>query len=163
MADGHRVRLVRSTDDKRSVLGDEPVPINDGRYLRLTYSLLQGVARDGESVLKVEGSSLQYQADPEGDQWVFRYDFIRQARDAHPQSHLQLNAEPRCETTPLRDQFERVHFHTGRFTLEGVIRCLIEQFGVETNTATDTWRPALYESERLFLLTAYHPPSGPEV
>jgi hypothetical protein len=62
---------------------------------------------------------------------------------------------------PYREALEHVHFPTGRPTLEGVIRCLIVQFGVPSHTEPEVWRPVLAESERRFLTTARQPISGP--
>ena len=51
----------------------DPLPLTDGRYLRLTVRLYVAPVEE-LSRLKVASSSSQYQLDREGDRWVFRYD-----------------------------------------------------------------------------------------
>lgn len=45
--------------------------------------------------------------------------------------------------------------------LEGVIRLLVEEFGVPCNQPPAIWRPVLAEAERAFLEIAHQPLSGP--
>ncbi len=45
--------------------------------------------------------------------------------------------------------------------LEGVIRLLVEEFGVQCNQPASVWRPVLAETERSFLEIAHVPLSGP--
>jgi hypothetical protein len=62
---------------------------------------------------------------------------------------------------PVRGTLERVHFPTGRISIEAVIRLLIEQFGLEARTRPETWRPVLAASEEEFLKIAHRDISGP--
>jgi hypothetical protein len=141
---------------------NSPLSLNDGRYLRFAYSVhLAHSDKAGRRVLKVKNSSIQYQ-NPDPDDWIFRYEFLREANsDAHPQAHLQIRGDLRGSASPYRGSLEHVHFPTGRHSLESVLRCLIEQFGVATNEDAATWRPVLATSEEHFLSIAKHPLSGP--
>ena len=61
--------------------------------------------------MKVRSSSFQYQLDPGGDEWIFRYDYLRNPPEPYPASHLQI----RGMLIGLRDlNLERVHFPTQR-------------------------------------------------
>ena len=117
---------------------------------------------EGRTRLKVEKSVMQYQLDEDGEHWIFRYDYLRQPTEPHPAAHLQI-AGTLIEGTvvPVRETLARVHFPTGRVSLEAVIRLLVEQFGVRTNTDPDVWRPVLVESEKEFEEIAHRPLAGP--
>lgn len=143
---------------------DRPLRLNDGRFLRLmlNLSLASTEPSDTQPKLRVYSASYQYQMDSEGERWVFRYDYVRVPKDQHPASHLQIRAnltEDRC--LPAGKILDRIHFPTGRTTIEGVIRLLAEQFHVRCNSPPDFWRPLLTESEREFERIAHRPLSGP--
>jgi hypothetical protein len=144
----------------------DPIPLNDRRYLRLAISLYLGDSpeKNLSNVLKVRKASFQYQADEPGDEWIFRYDYLREQQEGpHPQAHLQIRGTLTEDgvLAPHRP-LERVHFPTGRFSLEAAVRLLAEQFGVTCNAESEVWRAALAESERQFLEIAHQPLSGPE-
>ena len=140
----------------------DPVPLNDGRLLRIANTLFLDRNDARGHLLKVDRSTYQYQLDPKGDDWIFRYDYLRKPERAHPPSHLQLRADLLASgVLPPSDTLERVHFPTGRMALEGVIRLLIEQFGVPCNEPPRVWRPVLAEAEIAFLTIARRPLSGP--
>ena len=140
-----------------------PVPLNDGRFLRLHFLLERMHTPDGWR-LKVLESSFQYQLDPEGEHWMVRYDYLREpGPDPHPQAHLQIRGGLIEAGVPLRrGLLEHVHFPTGRVPLEAVIRLLADQFSVPCNNDPDVWRPVLASSERAFQEIAHRPLSGPE-
>jgi hypothetical protein len=152
-------------DEVVKVLGgwsgpEDPLPLNDGRFLRLPMTLYFERMPDGPRV-KVRGSSFQYQADKNGDRWIFRYDYVRQPPDPHPSTHLHINGslyEP-CLSHGI--SLKDIHFPTDRIALEAVIRLLIEQFDVPTNFDEHIWRPLLAESEALFKEIAHRSLSGP--
>jgi len=73
---------------------------------------------------------------------------------------LQVVRTPRPWTLCDRP-LERVHFPTGRFSIEGIVRLLAEEFDVPTNRDAAIWRPVLAASEREFLEIAHLPLSGP--
>lgn len=165
-APGSTLKLIKLTQDPtKAVLGGrsarEPLRLNDGRYLRVSARLYldQGST---PNFLKVEETSYQYQLDLDGDNWIFRYDYLRNPPHAYPASHLQINAQltdaARFDDLPLKS----LHFPTGRVSLEAVIRLLVEQFGVHSNKPPEIWRPVLAESERDFLKVAHQALSGPE-
>lgn len=165
LAEGQTVKLFPSPSNRsRATLGGrharDPLKLNDGRYLRLAaHVYLDPSGRD--NFLRVEETSYQYQLDTDGDQWVFRYDYLRNPPHAYPAAHIQIRgdlAERAASPTPL----ERLHWPTGRVSLEAVIRLLAEQFHVRCNQPPEVWRPALAESERDFLQVAHRPLSGPE-
>jgi hypothetical protein len=151
----------------RAVLGGpqgptDPLLLTDGRYLRVSISVFIDHDDERGPFLKVRESSLQYQADREGRDWVFRYDYLREpGPDPHPTAHLQVNADLRTvEVLPPGAPLARVHFPTGRISIEAVIRLLIEQFGVQAREPTEVWREVLAETEQAFL-GAHTPRSGP--
>lgn len=139
----------------------DPLPLNDGRYLRLSMTLFLEPA-DNHFYLKVYDSSYQYQMDPEGRQWIFRYDYLRYPDHPKPASHLQIQGGLSEDCLPERKQLKNVHFPDARVSLEAVIRLLAEQFAVPCNTEPGIWRPVLAETEREFQRIAHRPLSGPE-
>ena len=141
--------------------GPSLLPLNDGRLLRFSMSLYLA-PHEGGTRLKVEKSVYQYQLDQDGERWIFRYDYLRHATEPHPAAHLQIRgALIEGTVAPVRETLDRVHFPTGRVSLEAVIRLLVEQFGVRTNEESEIWRPVLAESERVFEEIAHRPLSGP--
>jgi hypothetical protein len=149
--------------ESKNVVGrtaEDRIPLNDGRWLRVMIQLYLDRA-DGNK-LKVSKSLFQYQLDEEAEQWAFRYDYIREPNDEHPSAHVQIRGTlTETQIVPLRGTLERVHFPTGRVGLEGVIRLLVEQFGIITNEPSEVWRPILAETEFAFLKVAHRPLSGP--
>lgn len=162
MVRGMPIRVLRGPARDRASI-QEVVPLLDARYLRVWFSVfLEDTAGDGRK-LKVERSSFQYQVDADGTDWVFRYDYSReQPAHQHPRAHLQVRGSLVSDVGTPRGMLERVHFPTGRHTLEGVMRCLAQQFLVPTNEDPGVWRALLAETERLFLERATQPISGPD-
>lgn len=162
-----RLRYHKADRDTATVGGArhllDPLPLNDGRLLRMAVDLF--LARDDPRgpLLKVRKSSFQYQLDRQAEQWVFRYDYDRESNPhAHPQAHLQLRGELQERSVlAQRRALERLHLPTGRMPLEGVIRLLVEEFGVACNQPRAIWRPVLAEAERAFLEIAHQPLPGP--
>lgn len=168
-APGSRVRLTRMRGSQRDVATLEgpalgvPIRLNNDRFLRLDYSLALEQYGEYPTVLKVRQSSLQYEASDNRDDWIFRYDYLRTPGDQHPPAHFQIRGTLASSTPMHYDTLERMHFPTGRVTLESVIRCLIEQFDVPSNTGDPAvWRRMLAVSEKEFLRIARQPLSGPE-
>lgn len=139
---------------------ESTVYLRDGRYLRV-FIVLFREPHNGSHRIKVEQAAYQYQLDPDGNRWVFRYDYRREARDPHPPSHLQVRGALTEPVVPYRGLLERTHFPTGRVSVEAVIRLLIEQFGVPPASAPEIWRRVLSESERAFEEIAHRLLSGP--
>lgn len=141
----------------------DPLLLTDGRYLRVSVAVFIDHDDERGAFLKVRESSLQYQADRDGRDWLFRYDYLREpGPDPHPTAHLQVHADLRTgQVLPPTTPLERVHFPTGRISMEAVIRLLIEEFGVPAREPTEVWRAALAESEQAFLGVAHVPRSGP--
>ncbi|MGH7771205.1 MAG: hypothetical protein ACREQA_03110 [Candidatus Binatia bacterium] len=166
LAPGSTVKLIRlAQDPTKAVLGGrtarEPLCLNDARYLRVSAKLYLDRTTE-PNFLKVEETSYQYQLDPEGDRWIFRYDYLRNPPHAYPASHLQINGQL-AEAEAFGDlPLKKVYFPTGRVSLEAVIRLLVEQFKVPCNQPSKIWRPVLAESERDFLKVAHQALSGPE-
>lgn len=156
------VRAFYGPDPLKFVLGGrkdpvDPLPLRDGRFLRMTVSLYVDV--EDRNYLKVEQASYQYQ---DGREWVFRYEYLRNPPHHYPASHLQVNADLRVPgVLPVGLGFERIHLPVGRFPIEWIVRLLAEQFGITTNEPPEIWRPVLAQSERIFVGIAHRPPSGP--
>lgn len=138
---------------------DDPLPLRDGRYLRLTVRLYVAPAAE-RNRLKVAHSSYQYQLDRDGDHWVFRYDYLRIPPDLNPAAHVQVNGSLTENCLPPARPLSRVHFPTARVSLEAVIRLLADQFGTPCGTEPEVWRPVLSETEQAFLQIAHHPPGA---
>ena len=142
-----------------------PVPLRDGRWLRLAISLYVENTEHGRR-LKASQSTFQYQlsADPHADDWIFRYDYLRDPRDQYPAAHLQINAALKVEGVLAEQRpLARIHFPTGRVPLEAVIRLLAEDFGVPCVQPREVWRALLAEAENFFKEIAHQPPFGPAV
>jgi len=159
------VRLAQGPRPNTLVLGGwngptDPLPLVNDRYLRVAVTFVRGRVEEGHRIKVVE-SSYQYQVDPEGRDWVFRYDFLRHPPDPHPASHLQINGEAPPEYLPPGVSLARIHFPTDRVSLEAVIRLLVDQFAVPTNEETEVWRSVLAESEAPFLGIRHRSLSGP--
>jgi hypothetical protein len=137
-----------------------PLRLRDGRYLRITINLAIVDTEKYGPRMEAPDCSFQYQADEDGDDWVFRYDYKRDPANDHPPAHLHVRGTLHSDVLGPR-LLERVHFPVARPTLEGVIRLLAGQFGVPTREEPDVWRPVLHESERLFFDIAHRPTSGP--
>jgi len=140
---------------------DDPLPLRDGRYLRLIVRLSIAPPSEG-SRLKVATSSYQYQMDREGERWVFRYDYLRTPPSPYPAAHLQINGSLAEDSLPPRMPLPRIHFPTARVSLEAVIRLLADQFGTPCATTPEVWRPVLAETERTFVEIARRPLAGPD-
>jgi len=138
----------------------DPLPLTDGRFLRLTMRLFLTTTTDGPRV-KVESSSFQYQMDKEGDRWIFRYDYVRSAPDQHPSAHVHVRGDLTEPCLAAKQGLEDVHFPTQRVSLESVLHLLIEQFKAPAHHPSEIWRPLLAQSEALFLEIAHKPLSAP--
>ena len=167
MDDREHVRFLSIPETQRrntKTIGNrlQPVPLNDGHFLRLVVNLSLDPIEGEQAKLRVYSAAFQYQLDKEGEQWVFRYDYVRVPNNEHPASHLQMRANLLSDAClPPHTPLERLHFPTGRVTMEAVIRLLAEQFKVPCNESGDIWRPLLAESEREFERIAHRHISGP--
>jgi hypothetical protein len=139
----------------------DPLPLTDGRFLRFSLTVFREQTKDGYRI-KVSDSSYQYQIDREGEQWIFRYDFLRNPPEPHPASHLQLNATVADGWLPAGVPLGRIHFPTDRVSFEAVIRLLVDQFGVPSHEPPEVWRPLLAESEAVFMGIRHRSLSGPD-
>lgn len=128
----------------------DPLPLTDGRFLRLTISLFREPVEGGHR-LKVRKSAFQYQEYRDDKaSWIFRYDYLRQPPEREPGAHLQINGRLERAVLPNGKPLGRVRFPTMRVSLEAIIRLLVEEFGVPCNESEDVWRPALESTERAF-------------
>jgi hypothetical protein len=139
---------------------ESPLPLNDGRFLRMHVSLYIEETQDGPR-LKVRQGSFQYQADETNDRWIFRYDFLRNPIGPEPTAHLQVKADlHEQDCLPAGIPLAQVHFPTGRFSLEAIIRLLALDFHIPCNEGEAIWKPVLDSSESMFFSIA-HPPIRP--
>jgi hypothetical protein len=160
-AQGSRVRADIGGVGQLRVL--EPLPLRDGRWLRLSISLFIDDTPEGRR-LKATKSSFQYQSEPDPNtpNWIFRYDYLRDPAGRWPAAHLQVNADLRVGgVLPEIKPLARVHFPTDRVPLEAVIRLLAEDFDVPCAQPPEVWRAMLAETENFFKQIAHHPPFGP--
>ena len=136
-----------------------PVKLRDGRFLRVYYGLAIHRTPVGPR-LKVINSGFQYQIDPGGNRWIFRYDYDREPQRPYPPTHFHIRGDLRENCLASRDLLENIHFPATRVSLEAIIRLLIDQFGVPSAKPRDIWRKLLVESEREFLNIAHRGLSG---
>jgi hypothetical protein len=163
MKSGGMVGLILlENQEKRGVIGGrsgptDPLPLNDGRFLRLSITLERLDVPEGPRRISFD-SSYQYQLDREGKRWIFRYDYLRDPASQYPPAHFQIKAKL-TESSILhrRQTLEHVHFPTSRVSLEAIIYLLVTEFGIRCNQPANVWRPVLAESERLFFETAHIP------
>ncbi len=163
--DHPRLTYLSGSRDKSALGGmgglTTPLCLADGRYLKLVINLSLEPAAVVRR-LKVFDSSYQYQCDADGKDWVFRYDYQRNAPNRHPPSHLHVRGDLHSSGVLMDGQtLERVHFAMPRVSIEAVLRLLIEQFNVPTAEPAEIWRPVLHLSETLFSEIAHQPQSGP--
>lgn len=139
--------------------GNGPLRLRNGHFLEVAMSLFQDPAT---RFWKVEESRFQYQVDEAGSRWMFRDEYARAPRNVYPAAHLHVRGTAR---EPFRSDgntaLDRLHFPTGRVSLEAIVRLLVESFDVPCDEWEIKWRRVLAESERTFLDMAHHPPSGP--
>ena len=130
---------------------NDPVPLNDSRYLRLAISLQLIDTPQGPRLKSID-SSFQYQLDKEGDRWIFRYDYLRHSAD-HPPAHFQIraNLSENSVLTQQRQTLERIHFPTSRVSLEAIIRLLVDEFGINCNEPPDVGDPYSPRAKGCFL------------
>ena len=164
---GHiRLAYTQGNPDVRilgAVPGEAPLQLNNGAYLRVSAALMLVDIGDGVRRLKVRDSSFQYQLDPDGEEWVIRYDFLRNPRAPHPGAHVQIRGTLDEDCLPVGRPLSRIHIPTARIPIEAVIRMLVEQFQIACNEPATVWRPVFTESETLFHEIAHRPPYGPDV
>ncbi|MEU0936092.1 hypothetical protein [Embleya sp. NPDC005971] len=105
--------------------------------------------------LAVGQSKFQYQWEEDRSSAVFRYDYSRASIHVHPAAHVNIHGSfDAAGPQPL----ERIHFPTGRTSLEQVLRLLIQGFKVPAATPSDVWLPALASAEARFAEVANQPP-----
>lgn len=129
--------------------------LRDGHWLKVGYLL----SLTKNNRLAVTKSKIQYQWTDTDQSEVFRYDYAYKAEDRHPAAHLNLHAllpEP-DDLGGSGRPLERVHFPTGRTSLEQVIRLLAQGFEVPTARPVEFWEPILTEAERMFYEVAHQP------
>jgi hypothetical protein len=148
----------RATERVLGVEG-QPLRLNNDRYLRVSSILRMDETPAGRKLRAYE-TTYQYQLDQGRHRWIFRYEYLRRPDDPHPGAHLHVRATP-IEDCQIAKPFERLHFPTGRPTIEWVIRLLIDQFQLTPNTDNAFWRPVLTASENFFLDHHHRPSSGP--
>ena len=165
LSEGQAPRLTRLSDQPNNqVLGgmagpQSPLRLRNGHFLKLVTQLTLDETPQHGRRLKVVTSSYQYQLDAEADDWVFRYDYFREPPAMHPAAHLHVRSDLRAEAdlSKARHLHERVHYPTGRVSLEAVIRLLIEQYGVEPVSPEPIWRSLLFQAESAFREIAHQP------
>lgn len=141
---------------------EPPTLLRNGKYLRVLQSLSIEPSDEHGPRLKVLASVYQYAADATESNWLFRYDYVRVPPNKYPGAHLQIckAAPPDLPCLPAKP-VERIHFPTGRVSLEAVLRLLIEDFGIEAATPEHYWRGVLRASEDEFYKIAHPPSPGP--
>jgi hypothetical protein len=141
-----------ASESRNSVKGNKPyspLKLNDGNFLYLYYENF--IDRDDNDWLKTNVTKMAYQFDEGGYQQLFRFDYNRLVRDKYPASHLHVYGkwDANRKTDKLKD-LPNIHFPIVRPTIEGIIRLLVDDFGVDTHTSRTIWEPMLDMTEQRF-------------
>ena len=126
--------------------------LRNGRFMSLRYDVFIDVAKD--DFMKIIASRLSYQLDELGYKQLFRFDYARVPESNYPFSHLHVYGNWQHDDTPKLKDLDAIHFPVVRATIEGFIRLIIADFGVETNTSFDIYGPILARTEDRFLEVA---------
>ena len=73
-----------------------------------------------------------YQATPDDESWILRYEYVREPPEAYPyaREHLHVNAAPASYTGA--QPFPGLHLPTGRrITIERLVRHLMSEHGID--------------------------------
>jgi hypothetical protein len=127
-----------------------PLALRDGRFLNVRMGLAIHRSDQGPR-LKVMNSSFQYQFDAAGSQWVFRYEYDRNPKGPHPQTHFHIRGQLTESALRAGNTLEHIHFPATRVSLEAVIRLLVDQFHIRPVTPQSIWRKILTQTERDFI------------
>ncbi|MEO8425281.1 MAG: hypothetical protein ABI595_15395, partial [Actinomycetota bacterium] len=110
MADTDSIRIHRLEGDtvKRVLAPIQgphvPLRLTNGAFLRFNVNAYLGETSKapGKPVLKVADEAFQYQLDQHGQEWVFRYEYVRDPIDSrHPPAHFHVRADLKRETEIL--------------------------------------------------------------
>lgn len=128
-----------------------PLKLNDGNFLYLFFENF--IDRNENNWLKTNISKMAYQLDSGGHKQLFRFDYNRLVKTRYASSHVHVYGSWRDGAkeaiTNLKDM-HKIHFPVVRPTIEGLIRILVDDFGVKTNTERDEWEPVLEATEKEF-------------
>jgi hypothetical protein len=134
------------------------VNLTDGSYLYIFYDTYIG----GNKKLITAATKLTYQFDADGHSPLFRLEHSRIPESRYPFAHLHVEGQwlhAPADWKPL----PKIHFPVLRPTLEGVIRLLVYEFDLPTNTEQSIWGPILDCTEGEFLKKATIRASAPPV
>lgn len=122
-----------------------PIELTDGSWLLLEQRL--GLReKSGDLWLTTLSYRYRWQADSDDGSWLIRWEYKREGAGAYPAAHLHVNASP--ERYAHEKHFGKLHLPTSRVPLEGVVRFLITEIGVEP--ISENWHETLTEAERVF-------------
>jgi hypothetical protein len=121
--------------------------LNDGHYLYLFYEA--ALDRTDHDYLKIQLTKMSYHLDEWGREQLFRFDHLRKAPNKYPFSHLHVYGTWMHGYSGK--ELKSVHFPVIRPTVEGIIRLLIDEFGVPCSLPDKEWREMLDQSEQKFV------------
>lgn len=121
--------------------GRLPLKLNPEGWLHFRQI---GSIQSGKVVVTESRYSYSLSPDPDNEeQWVFRYDYCVNLEKHVPHSHIHLNA------ARGNQQLRRIHFPTGRVSIEQIIAHLIIEWGIESKRSD--WFEYLAESHKGFM------------
>ena len=123
-----------------------PLPLTNGHYLYI-YNLL-GLRRKERYLTTLEYRYV-YQATPDDESWIFRYEYVREPPEPYPyaREHVHVNASPASYTGA--EPFQGLHLPTGRrITIERLVRHLMAEHGIDP--ISPDWEQAITEAETHF-------------
>jgi hypothetical protein len=122
------------------------MPLTNGHYLYLTHTL--GLRRKERFLATLE-YRYWYQATPDENSWIFRYEYVREPAPGYPYApcHIHVNARPATYTGAK--PFQDLHLPVGeRITIEAVCRPLIAEHGI--TPISPHWETVLSDAEDHF-------------
>lgn len=123
----------------------ESLPLVDGGFLYLYQRL---VLRRKEKFLTTAEYRYTYETSQTRDDWIFRYEYLREPGDDYPYplAHAHFNGTP--EKYAGGKSFPALHLPTGRVTVEDVLRHLVVEH--EIGPISDSWEQTLKETKESF-------------
>lgn len=124
----------------------EPLPLVNGHYLYLYNGL--GLRRKERYLATLE-YRYWYQATPNENSWIFRYEYLREPPPGYPYAscHVHVNARPTSYTGAK--SFPDLHLPAGdRVTIESVVRHLIAEH--DLTPISPNWETTVKQAEDHF-------------
>ena len=114
-----------------------PLQLTPQRWLH--FRLSASVRPDGKIIIEEAIWCYSLSDDPDGEEWIFRYDYRLNPQDIYPCAHMHINA----------GDLDKLHFPTSRVSIEQIVAHLITEHGVEPKC--QNWLDVLRTSHKGFV------------